>query len=137
MTTAVRLRGLAGAPPWGTVFLGAGVLGVAAVGLLHLDHLPFSTCFFKLLTGLPCPTCGTTRALGRLFALDVAGAFAMNPLATLGAIALLAWGLTDLALLPARKALAIEVSDPVARVLRVAALVAVVLNWVFLIASGR
>lgn len=137
MTTAVKLRGLAGTPPLGALFLGVGLLGVATVGLLHLDRLPFTVCFFKMMTGVPCPACGSTRALGRLFTLDVAGALAMNPLATLAALALFAWGLLDLALLPARRALSLEVSDTAARTLRVAAVAAIVLNWAFLIAAGR
>src|SRR5262245_65841919 len=83
--------------PAGARVAGLGLLGCAVVGLLHLDHLPWTVCFFKAATGLPCPACGTTRALGRFFALDVAGALSMNPLAALGFIGLLAWGLTDAA----------------------------------------
>lgn len=137
MTSAVRLRSIADTPPWGALLLGTGVLGVALVGLLHLDHLPFSFCLFKTMTGLPCPTCGTTRAFGRLFALDAAGAFALNPLATLGAFGLLAWGSVEILLLPSRRALAVDVSDGLGRGLRVAVILAVVLNWLFLIATQR
>ena len=68
------------APPLGAIFGGIGLLAAAAVGLLRLDRIPLTLCVFKGLTGLPCPTCGSTRALGRLFALDFAGALAMNPL---------------------------------------------------------
>ncbi len=41
-------------------------------------------CAFHALTGLPCPGCGTTRAVLALARLDVAAAFAFNPLAALG-----------------------------------------------------
>jgi hypothetical protein len=41
-------------------------------------------CPFHAWTGLPCPGCGTTRAVTALAGGDLAGAFAWNPLATLG-----------------------------------------------------
>ena len=36
-------------------------------------------CPFKLLTGLPCPGCGITRAIMLLFHFDILGAFKMSP----------------------------------------------------------
>jgi hypothetical protein len=113
------------------------VVGVALVGLLHLDRLPLSVCFLKAATGCPCPTCGTTRALGRLFARDPMGAFSMNPLAIVGAVVVVLWGAADLVLWPWGRALSLEVSPGVARVGRFAAVALVLANWAYLIAVGR
>jgi Protein of unknown function (DUF2752) len=133
----VRLVARAGATPLGAIFLAIGVALAAAVGLLHLDHLPVSFCAFKAVTGLPCMTCGTTRAFGRLFSLDLAGAIAMNPLSAAVGLALVPWGIADLVLLPRGRALTLEVRPGLAPVLRVAAVTLVVANWAYLIAAGR
>ncbi len=132
----LRLRARPG-PPLGLIFGGIGALAALAIGSLHLDRLPIVLCYVKALTGLPCPTCGSTRAVGRLFELDLAGAFAMNPLTAAAALALAAWALADLALLGRRQALSVEVAPRAGTLLRVAAVAAIVLNWAYLVASGR
>jgi hypothetical protein len=134
---ALRVRGRPGAPPLGAIFAAIGLLAAAAVWTLRLDRLPLTLCVFKGLTGLPCPTCGSTRALGRLFALDFAGALAMNPFTTLLALVVAAWALADLALLPTRRALELDVSPRLGFALRVGALVLFLANWVYLLAAGR
>jgi hypothetical protein len=124
-------------PPLGLIFGAIGAGATLAVGTLHLDRLPVALCYVKVLTGLPCPTCGSTRALGRLFALDLSGAFAMNPLAALAALALAAWGLADLALVWRRRALGVQIAPRLGALLRVAAVAALLLNWAYLLAAGR
>jgi hypothetical protein len=52
------------------------------VRIAGLDGLAVRLCLLKLLTGIPCPTCGSTRALGRLAALDLTGALSFNPAVT-------------------------------------------------------
>ena len=137
MVGDVRLCAVRGRASLGAIFGGIGVVVAGAVALLHLDRLPFTVCLFKGLTGLPCPTCGSTRAVARLFGLDVAGALAMNPLVTAVAVVIAAWAIVDLALLPSRRSLRLDLSPRLGHLLRALALVAFFLNWVYLILSGR
>jgi hypothetical protein len=133
----VRVRAVAGAFPLGAVLAAIGVTAGLAVGLLQLDRLPFSVCVFKAVTGWPCLTCGTTRALALLFARDVPAAFAMNPLATLLAGALLPWGVADGLLMLRGRALGVELAPWVGRVARAAAVPLLLGQWAYLVAAGR
>jgi hypothetical protein len=133
----VRLVARPNAPPLGLVFGGIGLLATVAVGLLRLDRLPLTLCVFKGLTGLPCPTCGSTRTLGRLAGLDLAGALSQNPLATVAAVGVAGWALADLVLLPRRRALGLEIAPRLGVALRWGALFLLLANWVYLVAAGR
>lgn len=95
-------------------------------------------CVFKAGTGVPCPSCGSTRALEALAAGDVMAALAVNPLAVLA----LAGGMTYL--LYAWLAIAGVVrplrpgwlTPPMPMWLRWGAPLALALNWIYLIVSG-
>lgn len=123
--------------PLGAIFLGIGALAAVSVAVLHLDRLPILICVFRATTGIPCLTCGATRALGELATGDLSGALAMNPLATMAAFALVPWGVADLALMTRGRALSLQVAPSGARALRVLAVAAVAANWAYLVAAGR
>jgi len=133
----LRLRAAAGAVPLGAIFGGVGALFALAVAGFGLDRMPVTLCVFRSLTGLPCPTCGTTRAAGRLAALDLPGALAVNPLATVLALALAAWALADVVLLLRRQALALEIGPSLGRALRVLAVPLILGNWLYLLLGVR
>ena len=44
------------------------------------------SCTFRNLTGIPCPSCGTTRTALALLNFDICSALAVNPLGTLVAV---------------------------------------------------
>lgn len=91
-------------------------------------------CAFHALAGVPCPTCGGTRALLALARWDAAGAFAWNPLVTLAALAFVAGGLVALG----RALYGRGVPDVAPRPwLRAAAAAALAANWAFVIVAGR
>lgn len=103
---------------------------LAAAGMLF----PFQ-CPFHRLIGLPCPFCGGTRAMVLLASGKVAEAVAYNPLAALAVLGLLLLGMY--ALLP-RRIRAQFPSKPVqGPQVRRLAVAAVLMNWLYLIVSGR
>ena len=133
----VNVHARPGALPLGAILLAGGVLGGLAVAVFGLDRLPFPVCAFKAITGFPCLTCGSTRAVGRLFAGDVWGAFAMNPLTTLVVFGIVPWGLADLLLLARRRALQVDLSRTAALAAQGTAVALVLANWAYLIATRR
>lgn len=133
----LRLAPSSRALPLGALLGAMGALGLLATGVFHVDRLGLTVCMLKAVTGIPCPTCGGTRALAHLAHFDVAGAFALNPLVTLGFAALIPWALADLVLLRRGRALELELSGRGARWLGLAAAAALTLNWLYLLATGR
>lgn len=61
----------------------SGAVGAAWVAAAAGGHVGFSPCIVKHLTGVPCPSCGATRAALALLQGDVSAAIALNPLGPL------------------------------------------------------
>lgn len=133
---AVAIVRIEGPPRWTTGFTAGLLTLVATAGtvMLGADAWGVTLCTFKSITGLACFTCGTTRALGALARLDFGAALAVQPLATLGALAAIAWGLADVALRPSGRRLAI--AGPRTFAHWAAILLALVANWAYLLYAG-
>jgi hypothetical protein len=114
------------------LFWGAAALGTLLLGPLASRVAPsLPGCLFRELTGLPCPACGTAHAALALTRLDVAGAIAFNPLATLGAVLFLLGGAFAAAAFFAGRVLREpRLSGPAPRL---AAALAVAANWAWLL----
>ena len=92
-------------------------------------------CTFKSLTGIACPTCGTTRAAMALARFDVVTAMTHYPLPTVGWIVFLGGGLTAAAMTligwtPP------EIPSRLPGWARAAVVAALLVNWVYAIATG-
>ncbi|MSU62422.1 MAG: DUF2752 domain-containing protein [Pedosphaera sp.] len=69
-----------------------GCLGASGIARVAIDgHWPLPRCAFHAVTGLPCFTCGSTRALAALGRLDFTAALTLNPLVTLLVLAAPVW----------------------------------------------
>ena len=58
----------------------AGILIAALIVAASFFLLGGQLCIIKIVWGIPCPSCGLTRAYLRLFAGDISGAFFFHPL---------------------------------------------------------
>ena len=109
-------------------FAGAAA-GLLAVAALPLEVFSLFSCPWRAATGLPCPTCGCTRAFHHLVHGDLPAAFSASPLGALLALGCalhVAWTVSRLCGL--RWAPFVEPT----RRFRVGLAVAVAANWVFL-----
>jgi Protein of unknown function (DUF2752) len=121
------------------LWLSVGAGTVLCVGLaLTAPNLQVPRCAFKTLTGLPCPTCGATRASLALARGEIATAFSINPLVC-AAIAAAGLYLAYAAIVLAGRLprLRLQLSRREVPLARAAAVVLIVLNWAYLIAASR
>lgn len=123
---------------WLCVAIACGVLlALGQVSSQFELHVP--QCMLKLITGLPCPTCGGTRALRALLGHgDVLAALRWNPLVTIGALAAVPF-LTYAAIVTIFRGrrLRMLIAEADKQLLRNAAWIAILANWIFLIVDGR
>ena len=83
-----------------------------------------------------CIRDSTTRALAHLARFDVPSAFAVQPLVTAGTVGLIAWGVLDALLLLVSKRTDLKMSGRVPAMAFAVGVVLVVLNWLYLLATG-
>ncbi len=92
-------------------------------------------CPFRAITGLPCPTCGGTRALHALTRLELWTAFTLNPLVAttgLAAALLVPFALGSWAC-GARRLRLTDVRPRDRRLIAAALAALVLLNWLYLL----
>lgn len=122
---------------WLSVALAGAALVVLWLASGH-EELPRLMCPFRHLTGIPCFTCGGTRAVLALTRGDVQAAFVWNPLVAASALAASVW-LFYAAVVTALRAprLRVRLAERDRLLFRAAAWTAIASNWVFLILAGR
>lgn len=115
-------------------FLGAVLL--IGLGVAALDAGGARLCLFHRWTGLPCLTCGSTRACAALAAGDVSGAFRMQPLVSALLAAGAAAGIAHSLLLACGRAVEVHLSAGERRKLILAGVALAAINWVYLAWHG-
>jgi len=124
-------------PPLGAMFGGVAAAGAALAALWLRLGLPLPVCYFHEWTGLPCPSCGSTRLVESLLAGDILGAARWNPLVFLTLAAVALWAVLSAARLllglPGWKVTFVPGERLALRLLAGAALIA---GWAYLFWNG-
>jgi len=115
-----------------------GVLAVMA--LVAAWYLPLTemvpACVFRAATGIPCPSCGTTRSLVHLAHGDIAGSLILNPLFFLVMMTVLFAFCARSVLLPfSRSRFMLIPTRREGTLLRSGMAVLFLANWIYLISS--
>jgi len=96
----------------------------------------FGTCGLKMLVGVPCLTCGATRATIHLLHGNLGAALAMQPLVIVAYIGLSFWGIVSLGSFLAGKQVRVKLTSRQNTAVKAALLVLPFANWVYLIGVG-
>lgn len=120
------------------IWLSVSVASAVAISSWLALHLPWPACTFRALTGLPCVTCGATRASVALLHGHAAIAWSLNPLATVALCAVAVFDVYAAAVLLARLPRVRIAVRSLAGQRAVCAWIAAaaLLNWAYLLRSG-
>ncbi len=117
------------------IYGGLAILLLVAARILPVTQLA-PDCVFKAMTGIPCPTCGSTRAVILLSQGHLLSAFRVNPATSAVVVAaLVAFLCRMIALAFDLPGVRIGLSDQEKNLVRVSAVLALLLNWSYLIIS--
>jgi hypothetical protein len=106
--------------------------------LLFFYHfMPPGQCLFHDYTGLPCLSCGVTRAANSLFDGDLMGMIYFNPLIILFCAGLFFFSLFKFVEYIFKLRVRLRVNKKVASAIRIIAVLMIVANWAYLIVTGR
>jgi hypothetical protein len=81
--------------PLGAIFGGVLLLAGAGAAVWLRLGLPRPICHFHTLTGVPCPTCGSTRLVEALLRGELLAAFGWNPLVFVGLSLVALWAVAS------------------------------------------
>lgn len=114
--------------------LGAVICAALIAKFAPEELFGYLRCPIKFVTGWPCLTCGSTRALRALAQFDLGTALSMNPLVTVGSVAGVLYLLSGVV---TRRPPPAHPGRGWSRKVQAAGLLLIVSNWIYLLVVGR
>ncbi len=122
--------------PLGALALSLVLLLPLGVWVVQSQYYRPSLCGLKAAVGLPCLTCGSTRATLYLFDGDLMAALAHQPMMMLIYLVFTLWGIVSLGAFAVGKRVRIDLHPRVDLALKIALITIPIANWVYLIWAG-
>ena len=124
--------------PPGTVPVGAvlmSLLFALPMGAYLIDQgtLSMGTCAMKQLAGIPCLSCGSTRATFALLSGSLFDALRLQPLMITIYLSIAAWGLASLGTFLADRKLILDLTSREDLIFKISLITLPLLNWAYLI----
>ena len=115
------------------------LVGLLLAAIWFAAGLPWPHCIFLSLTGHPCLTCGATRSAIAFFHFDFWSALKWNPLvfAVLCGLSIFDAYAVVVLVLRARRLRLVQFTLGERKFIRIAAIVLVLSNWIYLLARPR
>ncbi len=104
--------------------------------LIQEEIIDLGTCGLQAALGIPCLSCGSTRATRHLLGGDVLAAFSLQPLMMSIYVGLTAWGLASLGTFLMDRKLVLDLSRRQDLFFKVAIIALPFINWFYLIWRG-
>ena len=117
----------------GLIYGGIGIFGFIGARFFSRVIVLLPPCPFRHMTGLPCPTCGSTRSGILLSQFRVLEAFLTNPLFALVCFGVAIWAMTALVLHITGRRMRLVRFNESKPVIRIFLIGAIIVNWVYLI----
>ncbi len=123
-------------PAWPWIGVGLLILGLVGLGFHYLPDRLKPPCGFHTMTGLPCPSCGSTRMGEYLLQGDILRSFAVQPFMFLIFSGLVLWVLSGFAARIAGRDLFLRLSQGEEKWLWMGLVALFLLNWAYLWWAG-
>ena len=120
------------------LWLGVSLAGFFAAAIWRAAGMPWPNCFFHSVTGLPCLTCGATRASVAFFHGDFFTAWNWNPLVFLALCGIALFDAYAAVVLVMRAPrLRFDLSRFDGRMIRLVAICLLALSWIYSLGHWR
>lgn len=127
--------------PRGTIPVGAVLMALLfalpmGAFLVQSETIDLGTCSMKAFVGIPCLSCGSTRATMTLLAGDLIKALKLQPLMISIYFSITIWGLMSFYTFLKNRKLVLDLTKREDLIFKISLVTLPLLNWAYLIATG-